>query len=108
MSESPAFLRLGGGPTVRVSFDGQALDVPADASVAAALLAGGIARFRTTPVGGAPRSPYCMMGVCFECLVEIDGEPGCQACMVPVREGMVIRTQRGARDFAAAGGSDGG
>lgn len=108
MSETSAFRQLGTGATVRITFDGRALDVPADVSVAAALLVGGIARFRTTPVGGAPRAPYCMMGVCFECLVEIDREPGRQACMVPVREGMAIRTQSGASDLAATGGTDGG
>ena len=52
---------------------------------------------RETPVTGAKRLPYCMMGVCFDCLAEIDGVPNRQACMVEVREGMTIRPQRGAR-----------
>ena len=38
-----------------------------------------------------------MMGVCFECLVEIDGTPNCQSCLESVRGGMVIRSQEGAR-----------
>jgi NADH dehydrogenase/NADH:ubiquinone oxidoreductase subunit G len=38
-----------------------------------------------------------MMGVCFECLVEIDGIPNQQACMTPVKEGMQVRLQKGAR-----------
>ncbi|MNU05931.1 Hydrogen cyanide synthase subunit HcnA [compost metagenome] len=38
-----------------------------------------------------------MMGVCFECLMEIDGEPSRQSCLVTVREGMRVRTQDGAR-----------
>jgi NADH dehydrogenase/NADH:ubiquinone oxidoreductase subunit G len=37
-----------------------------------------------------------MMGVCFECLVEIDGVPARQSCLVPVREGMSIKRQIGA------------
>ena len=37
--------------------------------------------------------PYCLMGVCFECLMEIDGEPDVQSCLVTVREGMVVRRQ---------------
>jgi NADH dehydrogenase/NADH:ubiquinone oxidoreductase subunit G len=36
-----------------------------------------------------------MMGVCFDCLVEIDGVPNQQACLTAVREGMVIRWQDG-------------
>ena len=60
-------------------------------TVAAALLAAGIDHCRTTPVTGAPRAPYCLMGVCFDCLVTIDGVGNRQACLVPVREGMRSR-----------------
>lgn len=48
---------------------------------------------RTTPVSGAPRAPYCMMGVCFECLVEIDGESSTRSCLTPTRDGMVVKRQ---------------
>ncbi len=44
-------------------------------SVAAALLAAGVSTTRTTPVGGTPRSPFCLMGACFDCLMVIDGVP---------------------------------
>jgi sarcosine oxidase subunit alpha len=40
-----------------------------------------------------------MMGVCFECLVTVDGMGSRQACLVPVRAGMVVETQHGARGF---------
>jgi predicted molibdopterin-dependent oxidoreductase YjgC len=46
-------------------------------------------------VTGAPRGPFCLMGVCFECLVEIDGRSNCCACMTQVAPGMRIVTQRG-------------
>lgn len=85
--------------TVTISFDGKPLRVPQGASVAAALLAAGVERFRTTPVSGAARAPYCMMGVCFECLVEIDGVANRQSCLVPVVEGMTIRSQLGMREL---------
>jgi NADH dehydrogenase/NADH:ubiquinone oxidoreductase subunit G len=39
------------------------------------------------------------MGVCFDCLVEVDGTPNVQACMVAVRDGMRVRLQHGARRF---------
>jgi predicted molibdopterin-dependent oxidoreductase YjgC len=85
---------------VTVEFNGQPLEVGSEQSVAAALLAAGVSRFRATPVSGAPRAPYCMMGVCFECLLEIDGTASRQACLVQVKEGMRIRTQEGARDWS--------
>jgi predicted molibdopterin-dependent oxidoreductase YjgC len=65
-------------------------------SVAAALLAAGLCITRRTPVSGVARGPYCMMGVCFECLVKIDGRPNRQACMITVVEGMRVETQDGA------------
>jgi D-hydroxyproline dehydrogenase subunit gamma len=85
---------------IDVEFDGRALAVLGQRSVAAALLAAGVSRFRSTPVSGAPRGPYCMMGVCFECLLEIDGIANRQACLVTVQPGMKIRSQEGARHAA--------
>ena len=84
------------GRTVTLQFEGRSLTVPAGVSVAAALLLQGAEPFRTTPVSQSPRAPYCMMGVCFECLVEVDGKPGRQSCLTTVRDGMVIRRQQGA------------
>ena len=63
--------------------------------VAAAVLAGNLRYTRTTPVSGSPRAPLCMMGVCFECLMEIDGVPNRQACQVEVAPGMTVRRQQG-------------
>jgi len=87
------------GGMVTVTLDGDAVRVPVNLTAAAAvLLHGGISR--TTPVSGTPRAPYCMMGVCFDCLMEIDGVPNRQACLVTVAEGMRIRRQQGARKAA--------
>lgn len=84
-------------PALRLRFEGRAIEARAGDSVAAALLAAGIAAFRTTPVSGAARGPWCLMGVCFDCLVEIDGVANRQACMVAAAEGMEVRRMRGAR-----------
>ena len=90
----------GAAPGVRLDFEGSGIAAEAGDTVAAALLAAGVGTFRETPVGRRARGPYCMMGVCFDCLVEIDGVPNRQACMVTVADGMRIRRQRGARDSA--------
>jgi NADH dehydrogenase/NADH:ubiquinone oxidoreductase subunit G len=39
------------------------------------------------------------MGVCFDCLVTVDGSANRQGCMTPVRDGMRIETQRGKREY---------
>jgi predicted molibdopterin-dependent oxidoreductase YjgC len=86
---------------VTIHVEGIAVEAREGDSVSAALLASGLDVRRTTAVSGARRLPYCMMGVCFDCLAEIDGEPNRQSCMVTVRSGMRIRRQRGARSVAA-------
>ncbi|SAL34100.1 NAD(FAD)-dependent dehydrogenase [Caballeronia sordidicola] len=91
---------------VQIWFNDQPLNVPGGRSVAAALLAAGVQRFRATPVSGAPRAPYCMMGACFECLVEIDGVPSRQSCLVTVRDGMRIHSQEGASDLPPPSGEN--
>lgn len=78
------------GALVSVNFDGEELRLAEGENLAAGLLAAGIGVFRRTPVSGAPRAPYCMMGACFECLVEVDGV-SVQACMITVRPGLVVR-----------------
>ena len=74
---------------VSVTLDGAPLTLPAGANLAAALLAAGVSVFRATPVSSAPRGPFCMMGSCFDCLVEIDGVTR-QACLTEVEEGLAI------------------
>ncbi|OPX55532.1 2Fe-2S iron-sulfur cluster binding domain-containing protein [Oceanospirillum multiglobuliferum] len=83
--------------SVTVFVEGQAVQVQAHDSAAAAILAAGLGHSRTTPITGSGRAPYCMMGVCFECLVEIDGQANTQGCMTLVREGMQIKRQQQAR-----------
>ena len=86
--------------SVTLRFDGHQITAPAGISIAAALLLNGVGPFRATPVKSAPRAPYCMMGVCFDCLVEVDGVPSRQACLTPIREGMIVKRQQGASALA--------
>ncbi len=83
--------------SIEVMIDGRPFAARDGDTVAATLLAAGAAACRTTPVSGAARGPFCMMGVCFDCLVTIDGRPNQQGCLVPVRAGMRIERQSGAR-----------
>ena len=86
-----------GAIEVTVGVEGRPIRVPQGASAAAAVLLAGLSSIRDTAIGGGERAPYCMMGVCFDCLAEIDGVPNCQSCMIAVRPGMRIRRQRGRR-----------
>jgi D-hydroxyproline dehydrogenase subunit gamma len=86
-----------GAADLTIWFDGQAVPARSGDSVAVALLAAGVTTTRSTPVSGAPRGPYCMMGACFDCLAVVDGRANVQTCMMPVRDGMLIQRQDGVR-----------
>ncbi|GAA0716492.1 (2Fe-2S)-binding protein [Dokdonella soli] len=75
---------------VRLTVNGQPVEVPAGASVAAAV-AHVTLQFRRA-VHGEPRAPLCGMGVCFECRVQVDGVAHVRACMTPARDGMRVQT----------------
>src|SRR5512137_95260 len=81
---------------VPVVIDGEPFIARAGDTVAAALFAAGRLSSRTTAVSATPRGPYCLMGVCFDCLVTIDDRPDQRGCLVAVAPGMRIETQRGA------------
>ncbi len=83
--------------TLTLTFEGQPMPARDGDSVASALLAAGVRSTRMTPRSGAARGPYCMMGACFECLAVVDGVANVQTCMTPVRDGMRIERQDGAR-----------
>ncbi|SHL65207.1 2Fe-2S iron-sulfur cluster binding domain-containing protein [Roseovarius marisflavi] len=90
MNNALPFHDLGEGRAlVAVTFAGQDLRLPEGANLAAALLGAGITSFRHTPASGAPRGPFCMMGACFDCLVEVDGISR-QACMMEVTPGLIL------------------
>jgi len=78
--------------SARLYVDGRVIAARRGESVATALLAAGVSPIRRTGLSGAARAPYCLMGVCFECLVTIDGQANRQACMTPVADGMKVET----------------
>ena len=81
-------------PMVNIVFEDRQMQVPAGISVAAAVLGHAHAGATSShPVDESPRAPYCLMGVCFECLMEINGEADVQSCLVTVQEGMTVRRQ---------------
>jgi predicted molibdopterin-dependent oxidoreductase YjgC len=81
------------GALVTIEVDGRPLTAYEGETVAGALMAAGTRVFRTTAREGAPRGLYCGMGVCYDCLVVIDGRPNRRACMTPVSAGLRVQTQ---------------
>jgi predicted molibdopterin-dependent oxidoreductase YjgC len=75
-----------------VQIDGRPVTAHTGETVAAVLLAEGIRAFRRTPGRNEPRGVFCGIGVCYECLVTVNGAPNVRACVTTVAPGMVIET----------------
>ena len=78
------------GATVTLILNGAPLAARRGQTVAAAMLAAGRRVLRYTRRAGKPRGLYCAMGVCFDCVMTIDGRSGVRACMTPVEDGMRV------------------
>jgi len=88
-------LKSSDAETVEVFLNGQKIMVPQGTSVAAMALSHGMRTTQTTPVSGSNRAPFCMMGVCYDCLVIINGKANQRACVCYVEKGMQVETQQG-------------
>jgi 2Fe-2S iron-sulfur cluster binding domain len=78
-----------------ISFDGMPVPCRDGWTVGAALTAAGIRTWRTTRLGQRPRGLFCGIGICFDCLVTVNGQPSLRACLVPAQPGDDVRTQEG-------------
>lgn len=77
-------------------FDGAEITAEPGQSIAAALIAAGHRSLRDSRVGGEPRGVFCGIGVCFDCLVVVNGRPNRRACLTEVRAGDRVERQGGA------------
>lgn len=90
-----------GDSALTITIDGQSVRAEPGETVAAVLLRQTQAWSRLTPVSRSRRAPYCMMGVCFDCLAEVDGVASVQTCLTTVRDGMRVTRQTGKRKVGA-------
>lgn len=78
------------GRVIQLTVDGEPLPAYEGETIAAALLAAGRRIFRHRVAGGDPRGIFCGIGMCFDCLVTVDGTRIVRACVTPVRDGMQV------------------
>lgn len=81
--------------TATIEVDGKRIPAAEGEPIAAALLAAGIKTFRYTHKNSRPRGLFCGIGRCTDCVMTVDGEPNVRTCITPVKDGMVIETQKG-------------
>lgn len=78
------------------TFDGARIVAFPGETIAGALLAAGVTTLRETFETGAPRGVFCGMGVCFDCLVSVEGQGTLRACMTSAEPGLVVARMGGA------------
>jgi len=78
---------------LELTFNGEPLAARPGQSIAGALLAAAQQSWRTTAGGRRPRGLFCGIGVCFDCLVTVNGSRDVRACLRPATDGDVIETQ---------------
>lgn len=84
------------GQPFQFLLDGEAVTAYPGESIAAALIAHGREHARQTAKAGAPRGYFCGMGVCWDCMMVVDGAPNVRTCRVEAAPNMKVQTQRGA------------
>ena len=80
------------GAALSITVDGAEIPAFEGETVASAMIAAGVVRFRTD-LAGRDRGLFCNMGTCCECLVSI-GDQGrrLRACLTEVVAGMTVST----------------
>jgi predicted molibdopterin-dependent oxidoreductase YjgC len=86
---------MSGGAGFEFRFDDETIHAEEGQSIGAALIAAGHRSWRSTRTGGAPRGMFCGIGVCFDCLVTVNGRPNRRACLMEAMPGDQVRTQEG-------------
>ena len=78
------------GKLIEFVVDGEVLPAYVGETIAGALTAAGRRVFRHSEKTGSPRGVFCGIGICFDCLVTVEGMGRVRSCMVEVRPGMRV------------------
>ena len=93
--EHPILGKLEERKKVTIEFDGKPIEAYEGEPIAAALIAAGVKVLRYTPKYNEPRSIFCAIGRCTDCMMIVDGVPNVRTCVTPAKAGMKVQTQHG-------------
>lgn len=85
------------GRLVQIKLDGQVVEAREGEPLAAVFLRQDDMHTRRSFPSAQPRGPFCMMGVCFECVVHVEGLGATRSCQELVREGLSVWRQDSVR-----------
>jgi aerobic-type carbon monoxide dehydrogenase small subunit (CoxS/CutS family) len=76
--------------TITFTFNGNPIQCEEGKSIAAALIDSDQRELRKTRFGDEPRSIFCGIGICFDCVVVINGVANQRSCLIEARDGMKV------------------
>lgn len=79
---------------VTFSFNGLEVECEEGQSLAAALLHADKRELRSTRFGHEPRSVFCGIGICYDCVVVINGVGNQRSCLIEARNGMTVESNQ--------------
>ena len=77
---------------VSFSFNGKDFECETGQTIAAALIAADQLELRSTRFGNEPRSVFCGIGICYDCVVVVNGIANQRSCLVEVKSGMKVES----------------
>jgi sarcosine oxidase, subunit alpha len=83
------------GKKVEITVDEKKITAYEGETIAGALIAAGIRTFNYSSKAQNPRSIYCGIGLCYNCIMIVDGVPNTKTCQTLVKDGCTIQTQKG-------------
>jgi len=81
------------GQSFQIEVNGKMVTAFPGETIATVLLAAGWQMFRHSALSGEPRGPFCGMGLCFDCLVTVNGQPNVRACVTYAQPGDTVERQ---------------
>jgi aerobic-type carbon monoxide dehydrogenase small subunit (CoxS/CutS family) len=79
-------------PEISFTFNGEEFKSVPGQSIAAALIAADERELRTTRFGNEPRSIFCGIGICYDCVVVVDGVANQRSCLIEAKQGMKVES----------------
>jgi predicted molibdopterin-dependent oxidoreductase YjgC len=86
-------IRPGGSTPIGITVDGKPATGLTGQTIAAIMMAEGRLSWRRSSVAGEPRGLFCGIGICFDCLVVVNGERDVRACQRRAVSGDAIEFQ---------------
>jgi len=79
---------------ITITVNGESVEGVRGQTLAGVMLSSDIVAWRSTSFRGRPRGAFCAIGICFDCLVVVNGQRDVRACQRRAAPGDVVEFHR--------------